>query len=146
MHGPQVLALHLAKHATSVALLLFSLRFAGVTGDQLGVGDIFIVYSFTLLVTLIPLTPGGVGVAEATLITIGVAIATGGARADITAGVLIYRAFIYIGPVLLGLGCIAARKRLMGDHVAMFGDAEWSDDEPGGTEGGGPSEPQANQL
>ncbi len=134
-HGPQVLVLHLARHTASVALLFFSLRFAGVTGTQLGAGDIFIVYSFTLLVTLIPLTPGGVGVAEATLITIGVAIATEGAKADITAGVLIYRAFTYIGPMLLGVGCIVARKRLMGETVAVFDDGT-SDEGISDTSGG----------
>lgn len=115
LHGLKVLALHLAKHITAVVLLTLAFRFSGVTGEQLGFGDIFIVYAFTLLVLLIPVTPGGVGVAEATLIAISVAIATGAAKADITAGVLIYRVFTYIGPMVLGLGCILARKRLMGD-------------------------------
>lgn len=120
LHGPKVLLLHLAKHTAAVVLLTLSLRFSGVTGQQLGLGDVFIVYAFTLLVLLIPVTPGGVGVAEATLIAIGTAIATDAATANITAGVLIYRLFTYVGPMVLGLGCILARKRLMGDATLTF--------------------------
>lgn len=113
-HGVRVLLLLIAKHITTVVLLMLALRYSGVTSVQLTLGGVFIVYAFTSVVTAIQITPGGVGVAEATLITIGFAVADDASKIDITAGVLIYRIFTYLGPMIVGLVCIGIWKQFMG--------------------------------
>lgn len=116
-HGVMVLLLLLAKHCTTVVLLMLSLRYSGVMAGQLTLGGVFIVYAFASVATMIQITPGGVGVAEAVLITIGFAVAENASKIDITAGVLIFRIFTYLGPMILGLVCIGIWKRFMGGGI-----------------------------
>ena len=66
-------------------------------------------FSFARLVTAIPLTPGGLGFVEVALIT-GLA-AAGGARAEVAAAVLLFRALTYVLPIPLGLGTYLFYKR-----------------------------------
>ena len=126
-HGVKVAGLLLVKHVVTVLLLTFALRFSGVTDPQLTLAGVFIVYAFTSVVTSIQITPGGVGVAEATLITIGVAVAENASKVDITAGVLIYRIFTYLGPMVLGLGTLLVWRRFMGGGA--ISDEPITDDE-----------------
>jgi uncharacterized membrane protein YbhN (UPF0104 family) len=71
------------------------------------------------LLTLIPLTPGGVGVVEAG--TSGLLIAMGGDPAAVVTGVLLFRGFSYLAEIPIGgtvaLGWLAwrARRRAAGD-------------------------------
>ena len=60
------------------------------------------VFAFARLLTAIPFTPGGLGIIEVALIT-GLA-ASGGARAEVAAAVLIFRALTYVLPIPVGLG------------------------------------------
>src|SRR6266540_2627840 len=57
----------------------------------------------------IPFTPGGVGFVEAVLI--GGLTAAGGARAEVTAAVLVYRALTWALPILVGVACYAWWRR-----------------------------------
>lgn len=129
-HGVSVLLVLLAKHIVTVVLLTMSLRFSGVTDPQLTVASVFIVYALFSVITSIQITPGGVGVAEATLIAIGVAVAEGAVDAQVTAGVLIFRIFTYLGPMILGLGCILVWKQFMGGG-ALTGPSEAEADAAG---------------
>jgi len=58
------------------------------------------VFAFARLLTALPFTPGGLGVIELALIT-GLS-AAGGARADVAAAVLVFRALTYVLPIPLG--------------------------------------------
>ncbi|SEL31497.1 conserved hypothetical protein [Blastococcus sp. DSM 46786] len=93
----------LVSHLSLFLLLLLSLRFTGVSADQVGVAEALVVFSSARLLTAVPLTPGGLGVVEVALIA-GLA-AAGGPRAPVAAAVLLFRALSYVLPIPLGLGC-----------------------------------------
>ncbi len=92
----------LVSHLSLFLVLLLALRFVGVSSAEVGVLDALAVFAFARLATAIPFTPGGVGVVELALIA-GLA-AAGGVRADVAAGVLVYRVLTYVLPIPIGLG------------------------------------------
>jgi len=81
-------------------VLLVALRFLGVSDAQVGWAEVLAVFAFARLLTALPFTPGGLGVIELALIT-GLS-AAGGARADVAAAVLVFRALTYVLPIPLG--------------------------------------------
>src|SRR4051794_14617147 len=84
------------------AVLLLALRFVGVTADQVSLAEALAVFAFARLLTAIPFTPGGLGIIEVALIT-GLS-AAGGARAEVAAAVLIFRALTFVLQIPIGLG------------------------------------------
>ncbi len=90
----------LVSHASLYLILLVALRAVGVSDDQVGWAEVLAVFSFARLLTAIPITPGGLGVVEVALIT-GLA-AAGGPRAEVAAGVLIFRALTFVLPIPIG--------------------------------------------
>ena len=91
----------LVSHLSLFAVLLLALRFVGVSAAEVSLAEALAVYAFARLLTAIPFTPGGLGVIEVALIT-GLA-AAGGARAEVAAAVLIFRALTYVLPIPVGL-------------------------------------------
>ena len=92
----------LISHLSLFVVLLLALRFTGVSADEVSVAEALAVFAFARLLTAIPFTPGGLGVVEVALIT-GLS-AAGGARAEVAAAVLIFRALTYVLPIPIGLG------------------------------------------
>jgi uncharacterized protein (TIRG00374 family) len=99
----------LVSHLSLFAVLLLSLRFVGVAGDVVSLAEALAVFAFARLLTAIPFTPGGLGVVEVALIT-GLA-AAGGARAEVAAAVLIFRALTYVLPIPIGLATYVFWRR-----------------------------------
>jgi uncharacterized membrane protein YbhN (UPF0104 family) len=91
----------LISHVSLFLVLLFALRFAGVSAEQVGWPEILAVFAFARLLTAIPFTPGGLGFIEVALIT-GIS-AAGGVRSAVAAGVLVFRVLTYVLPIPLGL-------------------------------------------
>jgi putative heme transporter len=91
----------LISHLSLFLVLLLALRFVGVTEAQVSWAEALAIFAFARLLTAIPLTPGGLGVVELALIT-GLS-AAGGMRAEVAAGVLIFRALTYVLPIPVGL-------------------------------------------
>jgi len=91
----------LVSHVSLYVVLLIALRAVGVSDDEAGWAEVLAVFSFARLLTAIPFTPGGLGVVEVALIT-GLS-AAGGARADVAAAVLLFRALTYVLPIPLGV-------------------------------------------
>jgi putative heme transporter len=88
--------------AAQVALLFFSLRSVGV---QAPVTAVLMAAAIERLGSLVPITPGGTGVAE--IGTIAWLVATGQDPAKVVAGVLLYRIFLIameipVGGAMLG--------------------------------------------
>jgi uncharacterized protein (TIRG00374 family) len=83
-------------------VLLACLRGVGVSQAQVSWQTSLAAYAFVRLVTVLPLTPGGLGITELGLV--GVLAAGAGPResAQITAAVLLYRAVTYLPPIPLG--------------------------------------------
>jgi uncharacterized protein (TIRG00374 family) len=67
-------------------------------------------FAFVRLLTVLPVTPGGLGITELGLIGILAAGAGHGASAQVTAAVLVYRAVTYLPPIPLGaIACLTWR-------------------------------------
>jgi uncharacterized membrane protein YbhN (UPF0104 family) len=97
---PWITAATLISHLSLYLVLLVALRFLGVSDAQVGWAEVLAVFAFARLLTALPFTPGGLGVIELALIT-GLS-AAGGARADVAAAVLVFRALTYVLPIPLG--------------------------------------------
>jgi putative heme transporter len=91
----------LVSHLSLYLVLLVTLRHVGVSNAEVNWAEVLAVFAFARLATAIPFTPGGAGVVEAVLI--GGLVTAGGARAEVTAAVLVYRALTWGLPILIGI-------------------------------------------
>ena len=83
-------------------MLVFALRAVGIEPSTLSLIEIFVVWAIVMLITMIPITPGGIGIAE--LFYIGLLTRIAGQEwADlIGAGVMLYRVFQWALPIPIG--------------------------------------------
>src|SRR5829696_5057123 len=92
----------LVSHLSLYLVLLVALRDVGVSEATVSWAEVLAVFAFARLATAIPLTPGGAGFVEAVLI--GGLVAAGGARPQVVAAVLVYRALTWLLPIPVGIG------------------------------------------
>jgi putative heme transporter len=113
--GLAALAVSIASQFVWVIVLTIALRLTGVPGSVLNPGEIFAVYALVMVVTIIPLSPGGAGVPELLFISGLTTIAGTGYEAAVTAGVFLYRLYYWFLPIPLAwiLLKIARRGRSM---------------------------------
>ena len=81
-----------------VLVLVAGLRVVGIPEDVLSVAEIFAVYALVMVITIIPLSPGGAGVSELLFISAFSALAPT-YEAAITAGVFLYRLYYWFVPI-----------------------------------------------
>lgn len=96
--------------------LVLSMRFMGVTAEQASVGIIFDAYAVGLLLSMIPIFPGGLGVVELAYVFIivgGEASSNQELANAVTAGAFAHRIFTWLLPILIGLIPLAAWRRAM---------------------------------
>ena len=105
----RITLLTLVSHLSLFLVLLLALRFVGVSEQQVSWLAALAVFAFARLLSAIPLTPGGLGVVEVALIT-GLS-AAGGVRAQVAAGVLVFRALTYVLPIPVGLATYVFWRR-----------------------------------
>jgi uncharacterized protein (TIRG00374 family) len=98
-----ITAATLVSHLSLYLVLLVTLRHVGVSNAEVNWAEVLAVFAFARLATAIPLTPGGAGVVEAVLI--GGLVAAGGAKPEVVAAVLVYRALTWLLPIPVGVGC-----------------------------------------
>jgi uncharacterized protein (TIRG00374 family) len=94
--------------------LVLSMRFMGVTAEQAPVGIIFDAYAVGLLLSMIPIFPGGLGVVE--LAYVGVIVGNSGnteLATAVTAGAFVHRIFTWLVPIIVGLIPLSAWRRDM---------------------------------
>jgi uncharacterized membrane protein YbhN (UPF0104 family) len=97
-----------AGNLTLWLVLLACLRGAGLS--QVPWQTSLAAFAFVRLLTVLPVTPGGIGITELGLV--GILAANSGHRASVqvTAAVLLYRAVTYLPPIPLGaVACLAWR-------------------------------------
>jgi uncharacterized membrane protein YbhN (UPF0104 family) len=82
-------------------VLVLSLRHMGVSEHEVSAAEIFAVYTFSRLLSAIPITPGGAGVIDLGYIG-GLTSIDRGEHAEIVAGVLIFRVLTYGLQIPLG--------------------------------------------
>ena len=94
-------------------ILLASVRFVGVSNSQVDWVDLLVAYAIVRLITLIPITPGGIGVAAAGYVVIL------GAQQDqalsnlIGAASFLTRIFVWLVPLLIGIVPLVMWRRRM---------------------------------
>jgi len=82
-------------------VLVLSLRHMGVSEQDVATVEIFAIYTFSRLLSAIPITPGGAGVIDLGYIG-GLTAIDNGEHAEIVAGVLIFRVLTYGLQIPLG--------------------------------------------
>lgn len=99
------------RELATYLILLASLRGLGVGSLVLTAIEVFAVYTVVRLATLVEITPGNVGIAEALYIS-ALNWAAGGRESDaIVAAVFVFRMFTYLGPILIGGVCTMLLSR-----------------------------------
>src|SRR6185437_6390868 len=98
----QITAAMAVGNLTLWLVLLACLRGTGLSQAQVPWQTSLAAFAFVRLLTILPLTPGGVGITELGLV--GVLAAGAGHRvsAQVAAAVLLYRAVTYLPPIPLG--------------------------------------------
>ena len=114
-------------------VLLVSLRLVGVDSHQVSWSVVLASFALVRILQSVPITPGGVGVVELGLTA--ALVAAGGDHAGVVAGVLIFRAFTWLPPLVTGpffyLGWRAWLRRnhidadfVAPDHIELTHEAE----------------------
>jgi uncharacterized membrane protein YbhN (UPF0104 family) len=91
----------IAGQLTVFLVLLTSLRVLGVSPSEVSAVEAFAAWSLARVLGTIPITPGGLGVVELALTT--TLVGFGGARAEVVAAVLVYRALTILPTLAIGL-------------------------------------------
>jgi putative heme transporter len=104
--GVRVSLAVLATYAAQGAIFGLSLRAVGLDSQVLPAAAIAVVYTVVRLLTIVNLTPGGVGVVETLYTAALLAVTDGADQSEIVAGVILFRGLTYIGPILLGAGAL----------------------------------------
>lgn len=103
----------LLSHTALFLVLLLALRHVGVSENEVSWIHVLGAFAFMRLVTALPITPGGLGVAE--LSTTAALVLAGGDREQVVAAVLVYRALTFLPPIPIGaLTYIAWRRSQSG--------------------------------
>jgi uncharacterized protein (TIRG00374 family) len=79
-----------------------ALRMVGIEPDVLSGLSIFVVWVLVLLITAIPITPGGIGIAEMAYIGLFTAVAGDEFSDIIAAGVILFRLVQWALPIPVG--------------------------------------------
>ena len=99
-----------ASQLTLWLVLLACLRGVGLSQAQVSWQISLAAYAFVRLLTVLPVTPGGLGVVELGLVGTMAAGADHQVSAQVTAAVLLYRAVTYLPPIPLGgIACLLWR-------------------------------------
>jgi uncharacterized membrane protein YbhN (UPF0104 family) len=96
--GLRSLLIAVAAQVAWMLVLVVGLRLVGVPESALSTAQIFAVYALVMVITIIPLSPGGAGVSELLFISAFSTLAPG-YEAAITAGVFLYRIYFWFLPV-----------------------------------------------
>jgi uncharacterized membrane protein YbhN (UPF0104 family) len=89
-------------------VLLACLRGTGLSQAQVPWQTSLAAYAFVRLLTVLPVTPGGLGITELGLVSVLAAGAGPRATVAVTAAVLLYRAVTYLPPIPLGAAAFLA--------------------------------------
>ncbi len=97
-HGAMALGVSILSQLGWTVILIVALRICGVPESALNAFEIFAVFGLVMVITIIPLSPGGAGVPELLFISGLTAIAPQ-YSSQITAGVFLYRLYFWFLPI-----------------------------------------------
>jgi uncharacterized membrane protein YbhN (UPF0104 family) len=102
-NGGRIVLSVVAVYVGNGLILAVSMRAVGLGVDELPIGSVIVVYTVVRLLTIVNITPGGVGVVEA-LYTAAFLVVTGNEyQSEIVAGVILFRGLTYAGPIIMGM-------------------------------------------
>lgn len=104
--GGRIVAAVIAVYVGNGIILAISMRAVGLGTDAIPIGAVAVVYTVVRLLTIVNITPGGVGVVEALYTAAFLAVTEGADEAEIVAGVILFRGLTYAGPILLGAAAL----------------------------------------
>jgi putative heme transporter len=122
-----------ASNLTLWLVLLACLRGIGLSQAEVPWQTSLAAFSFVRLLTVLPITPGGLGITELGLIATLAASAGHRDGAQVTAAVLLYRAVTYLPPIPLGvIACLTWRHAPGLIHAKLAGAGQPADMSPPG--------------
>ena len=109
------LVVTLIAQAIFFITLVMSMRYMGVTAEEASIALIFDAYAIGLLLSMIPIFPGGIGVVELAYVWViaGEVTPESDLANQIMAGAFVHRIFTWLVPILIGLIPLAAWRRKM---------------------------------
>ena len=110
-HGLRALSVAVISQFAWTIVLIVALRVCGVPESALSTAEIFGVYSLVMVITIIPLSPGGAGVPELLFISAFSAITGPQYQAAVTAGVFLYRIYYFFVPIPLAWLLLKVARR-----------------------------------
>jgi uncharacterized protein (TIRG00374 family) len=113
---PALTAAALVSHGLLFLVLLASVHFVHGLDDDTSWARVLAVYAVTRLVTIVPITPGAVGVAELSYVAGLVAVGVDAVAA--TGAVLVFRFLTWFLPIPIGAACWLLWRRSVGPHAA----------------------------
>ncbi len=110
-------------------ILVIALRIVGLDSSILSLGQIFVAWVIVMLITAIPITPGGIGIAEVAYIWIFGEMAGSQYNDIIAAGVILFRLAQWFLPIPIGWVAVGLWRRQISngqlpDPFAMPGTEE----------------------
>jgi len=143
--GWRITAATAASNLTLWLVLLACLRGIGLSQAQVPWQTCLAAFAFVRLLTVLPITPGGLGVTELGLIAILAGGAGHRASAQVTAAVLLYRAVTYLPPIPLGvIACLTWRHAPALIHAKPADAGQRADMSPSGPDGSARGLPQGD--
>jgi putative heme transporter len=109
--GLAALAVNLLAQVPWVISFVVALRFTGVPEEVLPASSIIAVFALVAVITIIPIAPGGVGVPELLYIAGLSSIAGESWEAAITAGVFLFRLYVWFLPIPLAWVLLKLARR-----------------------------------
>jgi uncharacterized membrane protein YbhN (UPF0104 family) len=109
--GAAAIGMTILSQVAWAFVLVAALRVVGVPERAISAGEVFGIYALVMVVTIIPIAPGGAGVPELLFIS-GFTALTGGAyQAEITAGVFLYRLYFWFVPIPIAWALMKLARR-----------------------------------
>jgi uncharacterized membrane protein YbhN (UPF0104 family) len=109
--GLVALALSTTGKLWAYVILVIALRIVGLDSSVLSLGQVFVAWVIVMLVTAIPITPGGIGIAEMVYIWTFSQMAGSEYSDVIAAGVILFRLAQWFLPIPIGWVAVALWRR-----------------------------------
>ena len=115
-HGLKLTLVVVGREFTTFLALLVSVRALDISRSELTAVELLACYSVVRLLTIVEITPGNVGIAEALYIRTLSWSAPDAGESTIVAAVFVFRMFTYLGPIIMGGGCWLYLRRYLRLH------------------------------
>jgi uncharacterized membrane protein YbhN (UPF0104 family) len=92
------------NHLAMSLLFLASIRAVGISSHAVATPWVFLAFSLGRLLTMIPVSPGGLGVVDVGYVALLGVTAPDGISELLAAGVLLFRALSFLPPIVIGAG------------------------------------------